>query len=73
MTNNTNIDTFSSIEKDIIYFKYKRNIILLGDLNARTGQLQDFINNDNNKNKIVPLPESLYQIMYQTETVEIKW
>lgn len=37
------------IEKDIKYYGDKGDIILCGDLNARTGNALDFINNDSSK------------------------
>ena len=46
-TQGLNLDVFELIEKDIISFKSKGDIMLCGDFNARTWSCLDFINNDN--------------------------
>ena len=41
-------EIFDELEKDIASFSSKGNIMLLGDFNARTGTLEDFISKDKN-------------------------
>ena len=41
-----NPDTFSDLANDINFFQRNGNVILAGDLNARTGSLNDFIEAD---------------------------
>ena len=41
-------EIFNELENDIIYFSSKGNILLLGDFNARTGKLDDFISKEGN-------------------------
>lgn len=42
----TGEDVLSTLEQNILKYQEKGDIILLGDLNARTGVLNDFIEND---------------------------
>jgi exonuclease III len=40
------LDTFEMIERDIVHYGQTGNILLIGDMNARTGTHHDFIEND---------------------------
>ena len=59
-TRNTNEDYLTLIQNDIATFQSKGNIIIMGDLNARTSSISDLINNDVRDN-YVPLEESYIQ------------
>jgi hypothetical protein len=39
-------EIFEELENDIILFSSRGNILLLGDLNARTSKLEDFVSSD---------------------------
>jgi hypothetical protein len=39
-------EIFEELENDIILFSSRGNILLLGDLNARTSKLEDFVSRD---------------------------
>jgi endonuclease/exonuclease/phosphatase (EEP) superfamily protein YafD len=41
-------EIFGELENDIIQFSSKGNIMILGDFNARTNTLEDFISKDGN-------------------------
>ena len=41
-----NLEIFEELENDIIHFSSNANVITLGDFNARTSKLEDFISND---------------------------
>ena len=41
-------EIFEELENDIISFQSKGNVIVLGDLNARTSKLDDFVSKDGN-------------------------
>ena len=42
-------EIFDELENDIVYaFASRRNVMILGDFNARTCKLEDFISNDGN-------------------------
>jgi hypothetical protein len=41
-------EIFDELENDIIKFSSKWNIMILGDFNARTNTLEDFISKDAN-------------------------
>ena len=45
-TKKLNVDIIDAIEKDIILYKQKGDVILCGDLNARTSCEVNFILND---------------------------
>ena len=42
-------DQFDNLESEIVSFPSKGNIVLCGDFNARTSNLNDYIDNDNEK------------------------
>ncbi|CAB4039092.1 Hypothetical predicted protein [Paramuricea clavata] len=42
-------ETFDKLEEEMITFSGKGDVILIGDFNARTGKLGDFISTDGNK------------------------
>ena len=39
-------EIFDELENDIIVFSSRGNVLLLGDLNARTSKLEDFVSSD---------------------------
>jgi hypothetical protein len=39
-------EIFEELENDLVLFSSKANILLLGDLNARTSKLEDYISSD---------------------------
>jgi hypothetical protein len=41
-------EIFDDLENDIVYFSKKGNVMLLGDFNARTSKLEDFVSNKGN-------------------------
>ncbi|XP_006822537.1 uncharacterized protein LOC102802199, partial [Saccoglossus kowalevskii] len=51
---NKDVDLFSYLEKDILQFSLKGDVLLVGDFNARIGSLDDRI--DDSKNMHLPLP-----------------
>jgi endonuclease/exonuclease/phosphatase (EEP) superfamily protein YafD len=42
-------EIFDDLENDIVYFSKKGNVMLLGDFNARTSKLEDFVSNRRRK------------------------
>jgi hypothetical protein len=58
-TRNNNEDYLSLIQNDIIKFQDEGDIMLIGDLNARTSIISDVINNDNEQ--YLPMNESYIQ------------
>ena len=42
-------EIFEELENDITHFSSKGNLIILGDLNARTAKLADYVSNEGNK------------------------
>ena len=50
-------DTYSLLYKQIASFDDNDAILVGGDFNARTGTLKDFIENENNENNYLPVPE----------------
>lgn len=55
-TQKLNYDILETIEKDVLNFKTKGEILICGDFNARTGSELDFIDNDTTKH--LPLFDS---------------
>ncbi|CAB3994131.1 Hypothetical predicted protein [Paramuricea clavata] len=41
-------DIFHNLENDVVYFSKKGNVMLLGDFNARTSKLEDFVSKEGN-------------------------
>jgi hypothetical protein len=54
---NLETDIFEIIENDIVDYSEKGKILIMGNLNARTGQESDFIENEEHDSTI-PLFES---------------
>ncbi|CAC5386878.1 unnamed protein product [Mytilus coruscus] len=53
-----NLDILSNLSEEIATYQDKGQVMILGDFNARTGNLEDFIsNNDDDYNDYVPVPE----------------
>ena len=45
--NQAKVNPFNIIEDEIMKYKQKGNVLLMGDLNARSGVLDDFVDKDN--------------------------
>ena len=58
------MDVYSDLENKIRSVPPACDILVMGDLNARTGEGQEFLNNENNSN--IPIPGS---DLYQCDTV----
>ncbi|CAC5360292.1 unnamed protein product [Mytilus coruscus] len=53
-----NFDILANLSDEIATYQDKVQVMILGDFNARTGNLEDFIsNNDDDYNDYVPVPE----------------
>ena len=52
---NNNDDLISEIEAEMLFFSPKGGIIVQGDYNARTGEIQEVVMNDDNT--FLPVPE----------------
>ncbi|CAC5358915.1 unnamed protein product [Mytilus coruscus] len=53
-----NFDILANLSGEIATYQDKGQVMILGDFNARTGNLEDFIsNNDDDYNDYVPVPE----------------
>ena len=55
----TQIDPFEELEAKIRAIEDETDILIMGDLNARTGTELDYIEHDNDKN--IPIPEDIYE------------
>ena len=55
----TQIDPFEDLEDKIRVIEDDTDILVMGDLNARTGVELDFIEHDNDQN--IPTPENMYE------------
>ena len=55
----TQLDPFEELEEKIRAIEDDTDIIIMGDLNARTGTELDFIEHDNDEN--IPIPQELYE------------
>ena len=52
-------EIFEELENDLVYFSSKGNLLILGDLNARTSKLTDFVSSEGNKHIINSSEDSL--------------
>jgi len=52
----TSEQSFSKLENEIAFFKCKGDILLCGDLNARTGGMKDFLPSDNIRDTFTDCP-----------------
>ena len=46
LVDNVKVDPYTLLEDDIIKYQSNGNVLIVGDVNARTGTLHDFIGND---------------------------
>ncbi len=60
-----NVDVCEMLELDVIRYSKMGDIIICGDLNARVGNLNDFVINDDNSH--IPVPKS-----YDVDTFSVK-
>lgn len=48
-SNYYDIEIFDNLENEAIMFPTKGNVMLIGDFNARTSKLEDFVSSEGNK------------------------
>ena len=59
MEKQSNTNYIDELDEDLLYFSQRGDVILQGDFNARTGHLQETIDNVRNMDSFLSLPDTL--------------
>ena len=63
------VETFNAIEDDIVKYRDKGSLVLIGDMNARTNSMSDFIENDTVAHDNVGLNAFEFDDIYEPDIV----